>query len=201
MFFISIMLIGYLLGCINGAQIIGKYKQFNIKSSGSKNAGATNTFILLGWKSGVLVAFIDVFKAIISLVITASLLVYADIHFDLQVLLLYVNALFVLLGHIYPVTLHFNGGKGTASFLGFLLFLNWKFAIMAFIIFLCISFVTNYFVFGTFSAYLSFIIYTIFYYGRGPVYIAVLLTMFFIANHIDNFKRIINKEETKLSKR
>lgn len=199
MYLISVAFIGYLFGCINGAQLIGKYKQTNIKNNGSKNAGASNTFLLLGWKSGAFVAFIDIFKAILSLSIVALLLIYTDIFFESQILLLYVNALFVILGHNYPITMNFNGGKGTASFLGVLLFFNWKFALMALIIFLLFSIVTNYFVIGTFVAYLSFAAYTSLAYGRGPMYITLLLTMFFILNHVDNIKRIMNKEETKLS--
>ena len=56
------MVIGYLFGCINGSQIIGKYKQVNIKHNGTKNAGATNTAVQLGVGFGVLVAFIDIVK-------------------------------------------------------------------------------------------------------------------------------------------
>lgn len=109
------------------------------------------------------------------------------------------NALFVAFGHNYPLTMHFKGGKGTASFLGVLLFFDWKFAFMAFMIFLLFSFATNYFVVGTFVAYLSFAAYTSFIYGRGPTYIALLLTMLFLVKHTDNVKRIMNKEEMKLS--
>lgn len=188
-----------MFGCLNGAQIIGKLKQVSMKDSGSKNAGASNTFLLLGWRAGVFVAFVDVFKAIISLIIVSSLLIHEDMLFQVQVVLLYLNALFVVLGHNYPVTMQFNGGKGTASFLGILLFINWKFAIMAFIIFLLFSFVTNYFVIGTFAAYLSFVTYTMFVYGRGPVSIALLLTMFFVIKHIENMRRIITKEEKTFS--
>jgi len=199
MYLFIVVFIGYLFGCINGAQIIGKLKQMSMKDNGSKNAGATNAFILLGWKSGVFVAFVDVFKAIFSLGIVASLLLHVDMLPEMQIVLLYLNALFIVLGHNYPITMQFNGGKGTASFLGILLFINWKFAIIAFIIFLLFSFITNYFIFGTFTAYLSFITYTSFVYGRGPTYIAFLLTMFFIVKHKDNIKRIMNKEEVKLS--
>src|SRR5699024_3143618 len=118
---------------------------------------------------------------------------------EVQIVLLYLNALFVVLGHNYPVTMQFNGGKGTASFLGILLFINWKFAIIAFIIFLFFAFITNYFIFGTFTAYLSFIKFTCIVYGRGPKYIAVLLTMFFIDKHKYNVTRTMNKEEVNLS--
>lgn len=199
MYFFIIALTGYLFGCINGSQIIGKYKRINIKRNGSKNAGASNTFLLLGWRSALIVTIIDVIKAIISLSFITFLLSNTELLFETQILLLYVNALFVIIGHNYPITMKFNGGKGTASFLGILLFFNWKFAIIAFIIFLVFSFITNYFVIGTFTAYLSFITYTSLTYGRGPAYIAFMLAMCFVIKHMDNVKRIMNKEETKLS--
>lgn len=199
MHLLIMVFIGYLFGCINGAQIIGRLKQVNIQNGGSGNAGATNATVVLGWKLGVLVALIDVCKAIISLYLAAEILMHADFLFEYQVLLLYINALFVILGHNFPLTMHFKGGKGTASFLGILLYMDWKFAMMAFLIFLVFAFAANYFVIGTLVAYLSFIAYTSFTFGRGPTYVAVLLTVLFLYKHVDNMKRILNKEEMKLS--
>ncbi|MHA6251742.1 glycerol-3-phosphate acyltransferase [Oceanobacillus sp. CAU 1775] len=199
MYFISIALIGYLFGCMNGSQIIGKYKQINIKNNGSKNAGATNTFVLLGWKSAAFVAFVDIFKAILSLTLVTILFSRTELLAETQIILLYINALFVIVGHNYPITMNFSGGKGTASFLGVLLFFNWKFALVAFILFLIFSFVTNYFVIGTFIAYLSFVTYTSFIYNQGATFIAFMFTVLFVIKHLDNIKRIMNKEEVKLS--
>lgn len=111
-----LMIIGYLFGCINGSQIVGKYKNIDIKNNGMKNPGASNTTVLLGWKYGIVVACIDIFKATISLVIAAYLLDRYLVSFELQMLLLYINALFVVIGHNFPFTMNFKGGKGTASF-------------------------------------------------------------------------------------
>src|SRR5690625_4074435 len=194
-----IMFIGYLFGCINGSQIVGKFKNINIKNSGMKNAGASNTTILLGWKYGFIVAFIDVFKAIISLLVTAIILNNYNVLYEFQILLLYINALFVVIGHNFPLTMSFKGGKGTASFFGVLLFLDWKFAVMGLVILLLFAFFTNYFVTGTLVLYLSFIMFTAYTFGRGATYIAFLFTVLFLVKHIDNFRRIMNKEEVKLS--
>jgi len=49
-------LIGYLLGCINGSQIIGAIKNIDIGNEGYKNPGASNTTLLLGWRYGIIVA-------------------------------------------------------------------------------------------------------------------------------------------------
>ena len=193
------IIIGYMFGCLNGAQIVGKYKNINIRNSGSKNAGASNTTVLLGWRYGFIVAFIDVMKAVISLVVIAIILDKYTFLFEIQILLLYINALFVVVGHNFPITMNFKGGKGTASFFGVLLFLNWKFAVMGLVILLIFAFVSNYFVTGTFMLYLSFIMYTAYTFGRGATYIAFLFTILFIVKHRENFKRIMNKEEVKLS--
>src|SRR5699024_8390363 len=126
MYIFLIVMIGYLSGCINGSQIIGKMKNINIKSNGMKNAGATNTTVLLGWKYGFIVAFIDIMKAVISLMIATVFLNKIGIMIEVYVLLLYVNALFVIVGHNYPIQMGFKGGKGTASLFGVLLFIDWK---------------------------------------------------------------------------
>lgn len=199
MHLLLVAIIGYLFGCLNGAQIIGKMKHINMKTNGSGNAGATNTTVLLGWKSGALVAFIDVFKAILSLYITAAILMEMNLFLEYEILLLYLNALFVVVGHNFPMTMQFKGGKGTASFLGILLFIDWKFAILAFMVFIIFAFATNYFVIGTFMAYISFIGYTSSTYGRAPTYVALLFTFLFLCKHTDNMKRIMNKEEMKLT--
>ena len=193
------ILIGYLFGCLHGSQIIGKLKHINVKKNGSKNAGATNTVLLLGWKYGAIVAFVDIFKAIISFLFIALLLYKYNVLFEVQIILLYLNALFVIIGHNFPLTMNFKGGKGTASFLGFLLCLDWKFTFLAFMLFIMFALITKYFVFGTFIAYLSFVFYTATSFGRGALYIAVLLNLLFLVSHIENFKRIINKEEMTIS--
>lgn len=199
MYIIIIILLGYLFGCLNGSQMIGKLKNINIKQNGMKNAGATNTTVLLGWKFGFIVAFIDIIKAVISLMVATVFLNKVGVAIEWHVLLLYVNALFVIVGHNYPIQMSFHGGKGTASLFGVLLFIDWKFAVLGLFILLLFAIVTNYFVTGTLMLYLSFIGYSFYYFGRGPATIAFLFTMLFVMKHVENAKRIINKEEVKVT--
>jgi len=199
MYIFLIVMIGYLFGCVNGSQIIGKMKDINIKSNGMKNAGATNTTVLLGWRYGFIVAFIDVFKAILSLLLAAMLLQQYNVMLELQIVLLYANALFVIIGHNYPLQMGFNGGKGTASLFGVLLFIDWKFAVMGLFILLLFAAVSNYFVTGTLMLYISFIAYTAYSFGRGPAMISFLFLILFLLKHIENFRRIMNKEEVKVT--
>ncbi len=193
-----IIVIGYVFGCLHGSQLVGKLKQINIKSTGTKNAGASNTTLVLGWRYGVIVALVDIGKALVSLQLTIYLIQIFQVSLELSFLYLLTNGLFVVIGHNFPMTMNFNGGKGTASFLGVLLFLNWKLAIISLLIALIISFLTNYFVIGTLSGYVTFNIYTSYTYGKGPIMISILFTLLFLWQHRENFSRIMNNEEMKL---
>ena len=67
-------LIAYLIGSISPSLIISKIKNKDIRSFGSKNLGASNTAILLGWKLGVLVGFLDILKGVIPVLLAGILL-------------------------------------------------------------------------------------------------------------------------------
>lgn len=199
MYIFMICAIGYLFGCIHGSQLVGNYKNINIKKNGIKNAGASNTTILLGWKYGVIVALVDVFKAIFSIQIVMLILNQYGIVNEGQILFIYINALFVIIGHNFPVTMNFNGGKGTASFVGLILMIDWKIAFMGICILLLLALATDYLVIGVLSMYVSFIGFTYYSFGFFPVMIACLLLALSIIKHMENYKRIILKKEIKLS--
>lgn len=199
MYFLIASILGYLFGCVNGSQLIGKYKRVNVKQNGMKNAGATNTTLVLGFRYGLVALFIDIMKVIISLALLSILLNKNNIAMDMQMLLFYINGFFVIIGHNFPVTMNFAGGKGTASLYGFLLYIDWRFAIMGFFIMLIFAFVSNYFVVGTLLSYVSFNAYTVFTFSGSIAFISLLFTIMFLIKHSENFKRIIQKEETKIS--
>ena len=58
----SALIAGYLIGCLHGSLVAQLLSGTNIKSAGVKNSGASNAAIVLGWKYGALVAFLDIFK-------------------------------------------------------------------------------------------------------------------------------------------
>ncbi|AXI07979.1 glycerol-3-phosphate acyltransferase 1 [Oceanobacillus zhaokaii] len=199
MYYVIASLIGYLFGCIHGSQLVGKYKKVDIKNAGVKNAGASNTTILLGWKYGILVAFIDIFKATIAILLVLFILNENGIVGESQTLFVYITALFVIIGHNYPITMRFSGGKGTASLVGALLAIDWKVAVIGIGILLLFTFTTDYLVVGVLFMYLSFLVTTYIFFGMEPAIIVVLLSILSVMKHIENYKRIFNKEETKLS--
>ncbi|WP_010098185.1 glycerol-3-phosphate acyltransferase [Ornithinibacillus scapharcae] len=199
MYFLVSLLLGYMFGCIHGSQLVGKYKKIDIKKSGVKNAGASNTTILLGWKYGILVGMIDIFKGTLAVLLMLYILDGNGITGDTQILFIYVTAFGVIIGHNYPITMKFSGGKGTASLVGILLAIDWKIAIIGIGILLIFTLTTDYLVIGVFMMYISFLVTTFYFFGLEPTMIVVLLSVISILKHIENYKRIINKEEKKLS--
>ncbi|MFD1361201.1 glycerol-3-phosphate acyltransferase [Lentibacillus salinarum] len=194
-----VVLIGYLFGCVHGSQIVGKYKQLDIKNKGVNNSGASNTTILLGWKYGILVALIDILKATLSILLVLYILEGQGITGPEQILLVYINALFIIIGHNYPVTMKFSGGKGTASLVGVLLAVDWQIAIIGIGILLLLTLATDYLVVGVLFMYMSFLVTTYLFFGIEPTMIVVLLSVMSIIKHMENYKRIFNREETRLS--
>ncbi|TQS76480.1 glycerol-3-phosphate acyltransferase [Ornithinibacillus gellani] len=199
MYVLMICVIGYVFGCLHGSQLVGKYKKINIKQAGVKNAGASNTTILLGWKYGILVALIDIFKGTASILVVLFLMKEQGITGEEQILLIYVNALFIILGHNYPITMKFGGGKGTASLVGILLAIDWKIALIGIGILLLFTIATDYLVIGVLFMYLSFLVTTYIFFGVEPALVVVFLSLLSIWKHMDNYKRIVHRQEKKLS--
>jgi len=190
--FVLVAVVGYLLGCINGSQIIGKIKQIDIKNLGVKNAGASNTTLVLGWKYGAIVLLIDVFKAIIPILILKS------ITNDYS--LIYILGAFVIVGHNYPITMRFKGGKGTASMIGIFFAIDWKLGLTSLVALIVVSFISDYLVLGVFMYYQMFVMCTIYLdVGGIPVLIATILTMLSVLKHSENFDRIDSGTETTIS--
>ena len=108
------ILIGYFLGGILPAFIFGKLKGIDIREKGTKNAGTSNAFKVLGLKYAIPTALFDTFKGLMAMLIAFSL--EAD-HIFIQL-----SGLAALAGHIFPFYLQFRGGQGNATATGILLY-------------------------------------------------------------------------------
>lgn len=121
---IVILLIGYLIGCISPAATLSKMKNVNLKQEGTKNLGATNTALVLGRGSGLFVMLVDILKSILSAKLSQML--FPQIRCAGMI-----ACIGCILGHCFPVFLHFRGGKGLAAFGGMVLAYNpWVFVII-----------------------------------------------------------------------
>ena len=115
-----IALLCYLIGCFNFARLISRKKKRDITTIGSGNPGTMNMSREFGLKIGLLTFVCDAFKGGVPAVI--FFFVYRDYVFQSGVavadFIRYFCGLFIIIGHIFPVTMKFKGGKGIASTLG-----------------------------------------------------------------------------------
>jgi glycerol-3-phosphate acyltransferase PlsY len=116
----ALLLISYLIGAIPTSVIAGRLiKGIDIRKEGSGNAGATNTWRVLGWKAGVTVLVIDLVKGMLA-ASAIPLLPFGPLPLDHKVVAI-LCGLAAVIGHVFPVYIGFRGGKGVATGAGMLL--------------------------------------------------------------------------------
>lgn len=190
---ISCILLGYLIGCINPAYIVGKRKGFDIRKRGSGNAGASNAVIVMGKKAGVLSALFDIFKAVLVVSLATKLfadLVYAKILAGVS----------CIVGHIFPVFMGFRGGKGLACLGGLILAYDWKIFLIMLLAELLIAFAVDYICVVPITASLAFpVIYAV--QSKEPIGTFILLgcAVVILFKHMENLQRIRNGSEAHFS--
>ncbi|MDD6022713.1 MAG: glycerol-3-phosphate acyltransferase [Oscillospiraceae bacterium] len=129
--------LGYFIGSINPAFLIGKLRGVDIRTKGSKNAGASNAMMVLGKSIGSLVMAADIFKAVFAVLICRAL-------FPALPQASAVAGSACIIGHMFPCFMGFRGGKGFACLGGFALAYDWRMAAILFPIVLGIALITNY---------------------------------------------------------
>ena len=135
------ILISYLLGCFSSAYILGKYfSNIDIREFGSGNAGTTNALRVMGKKMGGITLILDVVKGLIAVFI-GRLILGEDGGM--------LAGIFAVLGHNFPIFLKFKGGKGVATSIGVLIFINWQVGLVVLIIAISIMAITRYISLGS----------------------------------------------------
>lgn len=137
-----VILIAYLIGSSSMSFYLMRWKNMELRDKGSKNLGASNAMMVMGWQYGILVAIHDIGKAALAVLL-------AKYFFPELTYIGFAAGVAAVLGHIFPFYLKFKGGKGFASYIGMTLALNWKFALILLILVAIVTLVTDYIVLGT----------------------------------------------------
>ena len=191
--YIAILILAYLMGCSNMALYLSKYKGVDLRAAGSKNLGASNAMVLMGWGPGVIVAVHDIGKALLAVVLAR--------HFGQGLPLIGAAAgVACVLGHMFPFFLRFRGGKGFASYLGMTLALNWKFALLVMVIVALVTFISDYIVVGTVTTVVLVPAYMAFTHGLYFSAILCIATAAILIKHRENYVRIYRGTEIGLRK-
>jgi glycerol-3-phosphate acyltransferase PlsY len=203
----------YVIGSINGAIITSwLFYRKDIRGFGSGNPGLTNFFRTFGKGGALLVVLIDMFKTITPVVFGGWLFaIFTDTpvsptwllsrFFEVSLLGITVSGFFVMLGHCFPVFYKFKGGKGVMTVGAMLIMLDWRLALICWMIFLLLILATRYVSLGAIVACSSMPFIMYFVLGLGGIFefIALLLcACLTVVRHEDNIKRLIKGNESKV---
>ena len=196
------LLLAYLIGSIPSAVWVGRtFYDTDVREYGSGNAGATNTFRVLGYRQGVVVLIMDVMKGFVAVKLAYYIGDYdpnlPELFIDYK-LALGVCALF---GHIWPVFVGFRGGKGVATMLGILLAVHWQAALICTAIFLVMLFISGYVSLSSMTSGIMFpVIIMIFYSTNSSINIfSLAVAILVLVTHQRNIERLIAREEGRVS--
>ena len=183
--------IGYALGCFSTGLLLSKRRQVDIRELGSKSSGATNMTRVMGPKLGLLTFLGDFGKAAL-----AAALGHAIKGIDGALL----AGLFVVIGHNWPATYRFKGGKGVACSIGIMLVLMPLETLIAGVFAILAIALTKYVSLGSLVFLLAAAIITPFTRGLWPVGSwAILLFVIAAYRHRANIGRLMRGEENKFS--
>ena len=193
------IIIGYLLGSITFALVIGKvFFKTDVRNYGSKNLGGSNAGRVLGRKVGFCVMVLDVLKVIIAMFI-ASFFQNSDVTIILA-------GFAAGLGHCYPLYAGFKGGKAVAALYGFFLGMIWFGScsywlfFMPLIVFLVVLYLWKMISLASIVSAVCSTIYIFCTADSGLLMaVSVVFTILVIYRHRSNIGRILNKTENKIS--
>ena len=198
---ILFILLAYLTGAFPSAVWVGKtFYKIDVREFGSGNAGATNTFRVLGKKAGIPVLLMDIFKGWLAVNYLSLLAVIPESiehQFEIQL----VFGIAAVIGHLFPVYTGFRGGKGIATMMGLLIGLSPLEAICCFGIFVIIFSISKYVSLGSIVASIAFPIIVILVFGSDNSSLnlfAVFVPILSLITHQKNIERLLRGEETKV---
>ncbi len=204
---ILIILLAYLVGSFPTSIVVGRMtRRIDIREHGSKNAGGTNAFRVLGWKAGLFVAVVDILKGVLATLLVAKIRVDPlTLDYELVQIIAGTSA---VLGHVWTVLAKFKGGKGVATGAGMIIGLFPWASLICFIIFAALVLTTRYVSLGSVIATssLPFILLTFDrMFGKSVsnslLTFSILISGLIIFTHRSNIRRLINGTENRFEKR
>lgn len=199
---ISALLIGaYLLGSIPTAVWWGKrYYGIDVREFGSGNAGATNTFRVLGKKAGIPVLIIDIIKGAMAVLLAyfSPFMIDSNQFVNLQLGL----GVAALVGHVFPVFAGFRGGKGVATLLGVVICLTPITSACVLVVFLTVLMLSKYVSLSSMTAGVSFpIILNLVLKNENQTLMifSLLVAVLLIITHKKNIVRLFKRQESKVN--
>jgi acyl phosphate:glycerol-3-phosphate acyltransferase len=196
-----VMVLAYLIGSIPTAVWVSKYFfDIDIRDYGSGNAGATNTYRVLGSKWGTLVMIVDMLKAILA--VKLAFLLPDAYEYELYLINMQIGlGLAAVLGHVFPIWANFRGGKGVASLFGMVLGIQPNVALCCVGIFILVLYLTRWVSLSSILASVAFPILILIVFNE-PEHLyrvfAVIVALMVLFTHQKNIGRLLKGNESKV---
>jgi glycerol-3-phosphate acyltransferase PlsY len=193
--------LSYLLGSVSGSMIVGSLRHVDIREEGSGNAGATNAFRIQGFKFALFVLLIDIGKGFLAAWLLPQLdlgKLDAGISPEMQMLSC---GFAVVTGHCYPLWHGFRGGKGAATSVGVLLFIQPLVVVPMITVWLIVLVLTGWVGLATMLAAVTMVPAFLWMDGAGrPLWFGIALAIFIIFTHRSNIRDMLNGTEYRFEK-
>ncbi len=202
---IGAILLAYLFGSVPSAVWIGQaFYGVDVREYGSGNAGATNTFRVLGKKAGIPVMVIDILKGwtATNLAYFIGLSVTGPEHSVQYVNYQLALGITAVMGHLFPVFAGFRGGKGIATLFGMILAVHPQAALLCVLVFLTVLLLTKYVSLSSILGGLSLPISLIFIFQvsvKALVIYGMCICVLILVTHQKNIERLLRGKESKVN--
>jgi glycerol-3-phosphate acyltransferase PlsY len=198
---VLLILSAYLIGSIPTSIWISKYLfGIDIREYGSGNAGATNTYRVLGPKMGTFVMVVDILKGVLATSLYLLIPYYMHDEWDRTNFMVGLG-LAAVLGHIFPIWADFRGGKGVATLFGMVLAIQPLVAVYCIGVFLMVLYLTRFISLSSILASVAFAIFILFIFNeKETLYraFAIAVALMVLLTHQKNIGRLLRGSESKV---
>jgi len=196
-----LIVLAYLIGSVPTSVWVSRhFFDIDIREYGSGNAGATNTYRVLGPKWGTIVMLVDMFKGIAA--VKLALLLPDYFESDTRLLNLQIGlGLAAVIGHIFPIWADFRGGKGVATLFGLVVGISPWTALGCSGVFLAVLYLTRFVSLSSMMASVAFPVFILVIFNvDNPVYrvFAIAVALMVILTHQKNIGRLLKGAESKV---
>lgn len=196
-----LIVLAYLIGSIPTAVWVSKrFFGIDIRDYGSGNAGATNTYRVLGSKWGTIVMVIDMVKGIIATSLYVLLPYYMNDELARTNFMIGLGLASVI-GHIFPIWAGFRGGKGVATLFGMAIAIQPEVALSCVGVFLLVFYLTRFVSLSSILSGIAFAIFILYIFDEHEILyraFAIAVALMIILTHQKNINRLLNGTESKV---
>ena len=198
---VLLIVLAYLIGSIPTSIWISKYFfNIDIREYGSGNAGATNTFRVLGSKWGSFVMIVDVLKGVLATSLYVLVPFYLGSEFDRTNFMVGLG-LAAVVGHIFPIWADFRGGKGVATLFGMILAMQPIVALYCVGVFILVLYLTRFVSLSSILASIAFAVFILFIFNEKELLyrgFAIAVALLVVLTHQKNITRLLRGNESKV---